>query len=485
MNHWRDALKGIALADTPVFVKSDFPAKMIIDFIQQFFQEYHLDLKRLSGGIFFEPMAKSISHQDIRFNRRNYYRDFTELNKWLKDNAAEFSIFNHDATVYHNAGANAVQELAFVMAAAVESIRQMQKHDNEPVFSTYTRKVDFNFSVGSNFFIEIAKLRAARILWHTIAKAFDENSESKIRIHAETSQWNKTVLDEHTNILRTTTEAFSAIIGGCDSLQIQPFNSLSNQANVFSERVARNIHLVLRDEAHSGKTIDAAGGSWYVESLTQSLAEKAWALFQDIEQRGGMLSALQDGFVEQTISDIRDQRIKDVETRRKRIIGANIYPNLKDKRFGAENKSPRAAKPFEDLRLQLEAYASKKSRPKVLLLNYGGVHQYKPRADFARGFFEVAGFEVHEKTVNPDIDVNLDSKPKIVTLCSSDALYPEFVPTLAKKLKAKNKKLKLLVAGNPTDHIQAFKRAGVNDFIHIKSNVFEMLSQLMEETGIL
>ncbi len=480
-DQWKHFLKSNALSKAPIFINS-FDTPNISSAFIQLLKDCEISLKELQGAIFHDPIANLINTKKWPSQLDKYFIHYAENIRWGIENTPDFSFFCIDATNYHNAGASAAQELAFGIAAAVESIRKMLAAEPALDFSTVYKNVNFTLSIGSNFFMEIAKLRALRNLWYNISKAFGgSEGHSKIKIHTQTSAWNKTILDEHTNILRSTTEAFSAILGGCDSLQISPFNFLSKETDGFSERIAGNIQLILKDEVHVGNVLDAAGGSWYVESLTKSLAEKAWQLFQEVEKKGGMVAALQQDFIQKSISETRSKRMRDIETRRSKIIGANIYPNLNEKDLKINTKMRRAVEPFEKLRIRIEAHAVK---PEVLLLNYGAAEAYKPRADFARGFFEVAGFKVSENVLNEKLEVVLNSKTVIVTICSSDEFYPKFVPALSQKLKDQNSELKIMVAGNPTNHIDTFTKAGIDDFIHIKSNIYEMLNRLMQEIGI-
>lgn len=255
-----------------------------------------------------------------------------QLTAWAQANAPQLQTITVQGNPYHNGGASATQELAFALATAVEYLRAMQARglsvdDAAPRFR-------FALSIGSNFFMEIARLRAARLLWAKIVQAFGGNAESqKMRIHARTSAWNQTVYDPHVNLLRGTTEAFSAVVGGCDSLHISPFDELVRVPDDFSRRVARNTHTVLSEETHITHTVDPAGGSWYVETLTDAVARQTWAIFQEVEKQGGMTKTLLAGWPQSQIADTAAKRAANIAKRKDIFVGTNMYPNMKETRI--------------------------------------------------------------------------------------------------------------------------------------------------------
>ena len=195
-------------------------------------------------------------------------------------------------------------------------------------------RIRFAFSIGSNFFMEIARLRAARLLWAKIVQAFGGGEEAqKMSIHARTSAWNQTVYDPYVNLLRATTEAFSSAVGGCDSLHVSPFDELVRAPDEFSRRIARNTHTVLREESQVTRTVDPAGGSWYVETLTDAVGHKTWAIFQEIEKQGGMAKALAAGWPQAQVADTAAKRAANIAKRKDIFVGSNMYPNLKETRL--------------------------------------------------------------------------------------------------------------------------------------------------------
>jgi methylmalonyl-CoA mutase len=423
----------------------------------------------------------------------------------------------------------------------------------------------FAFSLGSNFFMEVAKLRAARILWAKVVAEFGGNADSqKMRIHARTSSWTKTLYDPNVNMLRSTTEAFSGVLGGCDSMHISPLDEVARVPSDFTRRVARNAHTVLRDEAGLTRTIDPAGGSWYVENLTDTVARKGWDLFREVEKQGGMAKALHAGYPQEQVAAVSAERAKAYAQRRDVFVGTNMYANAADQPLEVSDvdhtalqrtraaelkayrdaadpewrqsalekltqaapedlidaavhavlggatvadlcgalctsetmdplidpvKIERGAEAFERLRRRSESFAaSTGAKPKVFLANMGPIPQHKARADFSRGFLEVGAFDVigNNGFETPDqaVKAALDSGASAVVICSTDKTYPDLVPPIAKAIKDAKPDASVLVAGYPSDHIDAFKQAGVDDFIHVRANCYELLDKLQNNMGV-
>jgi methylmalonyl-CoA mutase len=409
--------------------------------------------------------------------------------------------------LYNNAGGNSVQELAFALATGVEYLRQAESRGVS--IDTIAPKITFGFAMGADIFLAIAKLRAARLLWSKIVAASGGNTESqKMRIHASTTLWNKSKRDPYVNLLRGTTEAFSAVAGGADSIYVAPFDEVVRTPDEFSKRIARNTQIILGEESHFDHVVDPAGGSYYVETLTAQVADTAWTLFQQIEKEGGMTKALQAGTPQKQVKAIAAKKAEQVAQRRLSIIGVNVYSNATEKPLEGDKagapKNPcgctcgehgepaassveilvpvRGAEPFEKLR---EA-VSGSDKKKIFLANMGALRQHKARADFSTGFFQAGGYEVLEnrgfKTVEEAAEAAKASGASVAIICSTDDTYPEIVPALAPKLKAAG--LTVIVAGYPTEHIEAFKQAGVDEFIHIRANCYEVLSGIATKLGI-
>jgi len=558
-----EALEGVDLEQTPLFVQPGVVGLPLLAMVLAMLEKQSRSGAKLKGCIGGDPLGELAITGRLPRSRRGAYEEMAQLTRWAIVNAPELRTVLVRGHPYHDGGGNAVQELAFALATGVEYLRELNAR-GVPVDQAAPRML-FAFSLGSNLFMEIAKLRAARMLWAKIVAAFGGGEEAqKMRIHTRTSGWNKTLYDPNVNMLRATTEAFSGVLGGCDSLHIGPMDEIARVPSDFSRRVARNVHTVLREEAGLTRAIDPAGGSWYVENLTDTIAGKSWELFQEVEKLGGMTGALYSGFPQEQVATVSDQRAKSYAQRRDVFVGTNIYPNPTDEPLMPEEidrmalrqqctarlkalreavddgtrqsalqklaEAPadrrveaakaaaadgatltdlhrilvagetaeslsrpvaikRGAEPFEDLRRRSETYAERTgSLPKVFLANLGPIPQHKARADFSRGFLEIGAFQVIGndgfETTDQALQAALDSEAQAVVICSTDKTYPELVPPLAEGLKAAKPDTQVLVAGYPTDHIETFKAAGVDDFIHLRANCYELLTKLQNAMGV-
>jgi len=372
------------------------------------------------------------------------------------------------------AGADAVQQLGLAIAWGVDSLARLC--EDRPI-DIAARKVEFVFAVGPTYFFEIAKLRAARMLWAQAVAAFSPSGPDscRMRLHVRTCRLNKSVCDPHTNVLRATTEAMSAALGGCDRLTVEPFG--------FDGHLALGIQRILAEEAHLNVVADPAGGSYYIESLTSSLAHEAWKLFQRIEADGGLSQALAAGWLTEAIAQTRAAREKAVSSRRRTMVGVNNYPDLSEKAIGPAPAADegatafptfRLAEPFERIRERTMRHARETGRaPRVLLLKRGDAKMRTARVNFMLNFLGCAGFEIAESEDYAGAGADL------IVLCSSDAEYLPFAQEVCAAVR-----VPVIVAGNPKDQIDALKAAGVEGFIHIGSDAVETLTDWQQRLGV-
>ncbi|MBA4182190.1 MAG: methylmalonyl-CoA mutase small subunit, partial [Anaerolinea sp.] len=368
-----------------------------------------------------------------------------------------------NASRFHENGAASVEELAFALSEGVERLAAAE----DPGFEAAS--LVFVFATGSNYFFEIAKLRAARMLWAQAVTAFKVTAPeaARMRIHARTALANKSIYDPYTNLLRATTEALSAVIGGCDSLTVMPAR--------FPERLARNVQLILKEECHLDGVADPAGGSYYVEALTDAIAREAWKLFQQVEERGGFAAA--EGFVAERLAASRAEKEKALATRRRVLVGVNNYPDLGERVLSDATDLAQAgwrmARAFEEIRLRTERHAAAAGRtPRVLLLKRGDLKMRMARATFCQNFFGCAGFEIAES-------VELDPAADLIVLCSSDAEYLELARDVVPRTS-----VPVIVAGNPKEQIAELRAAGVAGFVHVLSNQIETLTEWQDKVGV-
>jgi methylmalonyl-CoA mutase len=372
------------------------------------------------------------------------------------------------------AGADAIQQVGIALAAGVERLTHLC--EDRPV-DLAAREIEFVFAVGSTYFIEIAKLRAARLAWGQAVTAFSPSDldSCRMKLHVRTARLNKSTCDPYTNVLRATTEAMSAAIGGCETLTVQPFG--------FDDHLALGVQRVLAEEAHLNAVADPAGGSYYIESLTNTISRAAWKLFQKIEAGGGYSQTLAAGWLAEEIAKTRAAREKAVSSRRRALVGVNNYPDLNGKALetapapeagDAPFPQFRLAEPFEKIRERTARHARETGHtPKVLLLKRGDVKMRTARANFALNFLGCAGFEITESEDYAGTSADL------LVLCSSD---PEYLPFAQEVCAAV--KIPVLVAGNPKDEIDALKAVGVQGFIHIASDAVETLTAWQNRLGV-
>lgn len=395
--------------------------------------------------------------------------------------------------IFGNSGASVVQELAFSLAQGAEYLSRLTEMglSVDQVAST----IKFNLSIGNNYFMEIAKLRAGRLLWAQIVKSFgpEKDCSARMVVHSETASYNKTVYDSYTNLLRTQTEAMSAALGGAHSVNVLPFDAIYQNPTAISERIARNQQILLKEESYIDKIADPAGGSYYIETLTASVAEQVWNLFLEVQDKGGFIAAVKEGFIQKQVKDMANRRDQNIALRRENLLGVNQFPNfgeiiktelpasvfepvdLTETDAEIETLKPyRGAAAFEALRYKTDQHALTNGRPMAFMLTIGNLAMRKARAQFACNFFAVAGFEVMDNNGFSSVDEGLATaravNAKIVVVCSSDDEYAEIVPELAGK---RNSEI-LVVAGNPSCRPE-LEAAGVKNFIHVRSNLLEEL----------
>ncbi len=397
--------------------------------------------------------------------------------------------------IFSNAGSTIVEELAFTLAAGHDYLVRLTEAGIS--VDEAACNIRFSMAVTSNYFMEMAKFRAARMLWANIVNGYKPecHCSEKMFAHAVTSSWNQTVYDPYVNMLRGTTEAMSATIAGVHSLEVLPFNCSYEAGDEFSKRIARNVELLLKHEAHFDQVVDPAGGSYYIENLTQSIAEEAWKLFLEIEDKGGYTAAYEAGFIAERVKASAALKDKNIATRRQILLGANQYPNFTEvagealcscavERAEGEGNvlvPYRGAMVFEAMRLHVDRSGKE---PKAFMLTCGNLGMARARAQFSCNFFACAGIKVQDntffKSVEEGVEAALASKADIVVVCASDDDYAEVAPKVKELLGGK---AILVVAGAPACAPE-LEAQGITNFINVKSNVLETLKFYLKEMGI-
>ncbi len=475
-----------------------------------YFEKKNYDVTKLQGSINYDYFNKMLTKGKEKGNLVQTAKDLIEATKSLPF----YRVITVNALSLNNAGSYISQELGYALAWGNEYLNLLV--DAGVTATIAAKKIKFNFGISSNYFMEIAKFRAARMLWANIVSSYEpactrecsntsEDGEcrcaAKMKIHAETSTFNLTLFDAHANLLRTQTEAMSAALAGVDSLTVTPFDKAYQTPDDFSERIARNQQLLLKEESNFDKVVDPAAGSYYVENLTASIAQQAWSIFLKVEDEGGFHAAVKAGSVQADINEAGKARHAAVSSRKEILLGTNQFPNFNEK---AGEKRPmkkkcccsdnntceptvavlncdRAASEFEALRLQTEAADH---RPKAFMLTIGNLSMRQARAQFACNFLGCAGYETVDnlgfETVEEGVEAAMEAKADIVVLCSSDDEYAEYaVPTF----KAINNRAMFIVAGAPAC-MDALKAEGIENFINVRVNVLDTLKQYNAKLGI-
>ena len=466
-------------------------AEMLIGILADYFKGKGADLEKCKGSVNYDPFKKPLVKGK---ENENWVEAAAAV---LKAGAAlpGYKVLAVNAFYFNNAGAYISQELGYALAWGNELLAKLTEAGLDA--TEVAKKIKFNFGISSNYFMEIAKLRAGRMLWANIVKAYNpaKNCPCKMFTHAVTSTWNQTAYDPYVNMLRGTTEAMSASIAGVHSLEVTPFNKAYEDPNEFSMRIARNVELLLKHESHFDQVVDPAGGSYYIENLTDSIANEAWKLFREIEEKGGYTAAYESGFIVERVKASAAAKDKNIATRREILLGANQYPNFTEV-AGKELTEAAVTRPvsegntlapyrgsmaFEAMRLHVDRSGK---APKAFMLTCGSLAMARARAQFSCNFFACAGIKVIDntffKSIEEGVKAALESKAEIVVVCASDDDYAEAAPKVKELL---GDKAILVVAGAPAC-MPELEAQGIKNFINVKSNVLETLKFYLKEMGI-
>lgn len=467
------------------------------------------DVMKCVGSVNFDPFKPLLKNG-------KECEDWVSLSAEMVNAASSlpcFRVLSVNAFAVNNAGAYIYQELGYALANGNELMAKLTEAGLDA--DLVAKKIKFNFGIGSNYFMEIAKFRAARWLWAEIVDAYkplcDNNSQNKspegtslcaakIYTHAQTSTFNMTIYDAHVNLLRSQTEAMSATIAGVNSLTVVPFDETYKNPDDFSERIARNQQLLLKEECHFDQITDPSAGSYYIENLTKAIGEQAWKLFLEVDEKG-FYEALKSGTVQSAIQASADARFKAVATRRESLLGTNQFPNFTEMASGKLSEEgicgcgcgsssekgqyktlskTRLATQFEELRLATEKHGA----PKVFMLTIGNLAMRLARAQFSSNFFACAGYKIIDNlgfnTVEEGVKAAREKQADIIVLCSSDDEYATFAPEAHKLVQGKEH---FVVAGAPAC-MDELKVQGIEHFINVKSNVLETLKTFNAKMGI-
>lgn len=532
-------LDGIDPGTLAVHVDGGPHAAVLLAMLRRLLDERGQPMSSLRGSTGDDVLGRLARNGEADVER-TLQRHAALLNE-LGTEASGFRFITAGAAPYHDGGASVAQETGCLLGAASEYLARLTDLGADPAAAA--ARMQFVVPVGGSYFVEIARLRALRLLWAQLFTAYAPGAPPMpIHIQAVTSGWNQTLYDPHVNLLRGTTEAAAAVLGGCDVLTVRPFDGAYRRPDAFSLRLARNTQLLLKHESAFDRVVDPAAGAYYVEVLTERVGEAAWAFFQEIEAAGGLVAALESGQVQARIRETRQKVDRELAARRRTLVGTNNYPNAQEQRLGDIEAPPasvtaertgttvafdpdrplasaadalargaaigdlvaaltagpvvradaipsyRAAEPFEALRLRTERYARRQGRtPAVFLLPIGHAAMRTARATFTANFFGCAGFTILDHAGFASVDAGVEAiqraRPEIVVLCSSDEAYASYAPELCERLRTADPRPLVVVAGAP-DTMETLRSAGVDDFIHRRSPLLETLRHFQERLGV-
>ena len=500
-------LSGISVKNTELVFSGCATKKVAGLFIDKMDKE-GVDPETVRASFVLDPIVKKLTLKGTMACKNGQCKGFENLASLISKGAAykRIRFVNVSGEIFHNSGSTIVQELAFTLAAGHEYVVKLMEQGLS--VDQVAPALRFSMAISSNYFMEIAKFRAARLLWANIMAPYNPSRgcASKMKVHAVTSKWNMTVYDPYVNMLRGTTEAMSAAVSGVHSIEVLPFDTPYEKPTDFSARIARNVQLLLKEESHFNQVCDAAGGSYYIENLTNSIAEQAWNLFRQVEEKGGYIAAFEAGFIQDQVEASAAKKNSNIATRRETLLGTNQFPNFNEVadeaitedvvtgkstcKCGCASQAADGVRPlkpyrgamaFEQMRLKVDRSGK---QPKAFMLTCGALAFARARAQFSCNFFACAGIRVQDntyfKSVEEGVKAALEAKAEIVVICAADDDYATLAPEAFKLL---GDKAIFVVAGAPACK-EELEAQGIKNFISVRNNVLETLQDYLKELGI-
>ena len=500
-------LSGISVKNTELVFSGCATKKVAGLFIDKMDKE-GVDPETVRASFVLDPIVKKLTLKGTMACKNGQCKGFENLASLISKGAAykRIRFVNVSGEIFHNSGSTIVQELAFTLAAGHEYVVKLMEQGLS--VDQVAPALRFSMAISSNYFMEIAKFRAARLLWANIMAPYNPSRgcASKMKVHAVTSKWNMTVYDPYVNMLRGTTEAMSAAVSGVHSIEVLPFDTPYEKPTDFSARIARNVQLLLKEESHFNQVCDAAGGSYYIENLTNSIAEQAWNLFRQVEEKGGYIAAFEAGFIQDQVEAPAAKKNSNIAPRRETLLGTNQFPNFNEVadeaitedvvtgkstcKCGCASQAADGVRPlkpyrgamaFEQMRLKVDRSGK---QPKAFMLTCGALAFARARAQFSCNFFACAGIRVQDntyfKSVEEGVKAALEAKAEIVVICAADDDYATLAPEAFKLL---GDKAIFVVAGAPACK-EELEAQGIKNFISVRNNVLETLQYYLKELGI-
>lgn len=513
----RAALDGVHLDLAPVVLEPCSGFVTGAEWLMRLWGDAGLLDDTVTGGFGADPVGVLARHGRLPQGIDRALADAAGLAVMATERHPLVRTWSVDATHYGEAGASEAQELAAMLSTAVAYLRSMQ--DAGMRADDASARIELTLGADADFFTTIAKLRAARRTYAAMAQACGvDPATSPPSLVVRTLHRNLSRRDPWVNMLRVTSGAFAAALGGADAVITSAFDAELGRPSELGRRMARNTQLLLSAESNVGRVIDPAGGSWYIESLTEAIAAEAWSIFRTLEAAGGMPAVLMDGTLAARIRSVRDRRASAVATRKAPITGVSEFPNLGEQLPEVEPASRvepvqapgtdaattcepleplRWAEPFEALRDAADAARSSAASadaagPSVFLVNLGSVATHTARASWARNFFEAGGIAAVTSEQGASVGFGSAAEAaedfaadpaRIACICSSDETYEELAAQTARALVAAGAEW-VCLAGRPAELRSELEAAGVDQFIHVGVDLLEVLGRAHELLGI-
>ena len=514
-NDFNIIFRDIDISKYKIYFELDYSTQYVYDLFEKYLNTINIDENKFELYLCSDPIAYLLDIGGSNYSVFDYVDCFYRSTENQKHKNTK--VINANGTIYARKGATPLQEITFAFASALAYIEHYL--DNDYNLDEIARKIHFTISIGNDFFFEIAKIRAMRAVWAFIIKELGGKEESgKLSLRLVTNQISHSPLDIETNILRATSQVSSALIAGSDSVTVLPYTFPYYSTDDFALRVAKNVYLVLMHETDLLNTLDPAGGSWYIESLTNEIIEKLKSALTEITEQGGIIEALKNGYVQKTIKEKRNAKLSDLLTRKQVLVGVNKYPNTNENVANVDDIRKELQKylkePFEkvfplyfdeqpveiealddyspteifrDLRLKANAIEQKTGhKPSVFIAALGSIKEHKARVDFTRDFLATGGIliDYNQKGYETTDEAAADwtkSDTNIFVICSSDERYIDTVPDLVEKFKSIRPDSLAILAGYPKDKVKEYQAAGIDEFIHVKANIISVIDKLYKK----
>lgn len=513
------ALDGIDLTATEIHFATGASGLPRLGMLVAAAKHFQIPIKELRGSAASDPLGDMVTDGVHALGLDQAFDQMAAATEWAGVNAPHVGTIWVHGKPYNNGGADPAHELGYVIATAVEYLRQLDARGL--TVEQTNQHFRFSFALGTQLFPEIAKLRAARLIWSRVLKECGILKQNEgMWIHAGTSRCSATSYDRHLNLLRTATESFAAIVGGANSITAAPLDCCTGPGNDMSLRLARNTQLILRDESHLAKVLDPAGGSWYLERLTADLTDSAWSLFQSIEKHGGMKRALADGVPQSELRQAAQEMARSYGTAEHVLVGINRYPNpdeaLPPKTASMNTTGPvgpdhievirpvRAAQPFEDVRSAVLRGHAAGTPLRAQFVNIGSTLASKRRSAVkkrgalkergafdasARSLLEIGGFQIDP--ASPDLTPGSGSlyDASIIVVCGFDekiTIDNKRINDAIRQISDTAPQAIIAIAGKPEDDSTRsdLEKAGVGVFLYDGCDIPDTLSMIIQKLGI-